>query len=73
METRIRQPATAAEIRHVVGDLDDVVVSAILRTKASVEEVLEAIRWLCGEGEAPLHGIARAVHDILEAEQPTES
>jgi hypothetical protein len=73
METLTQQPATAAAIRHVVGDLDDVVVSAILRTKASTEEVIEAVRWLHGVGNEPLHGIVRAVYDILEAEEPTEA
>jgi hypothetical protein len=73
METVTHVPATAAEIRRVVGDLDDVVVAAILRTNASTEQVLEAVRWLHGEGEEPLHGVVRAVHDILEAEEPTEA
>lgn len=73
MDTLIHTPASAAEIRRVIGDLDDAVVSTILRTNATAEQVLEAVRWLHGEGEEPLHGVVRAVYDILEAEEPTEA
>jgi hypothetical protein len=73
METVIHRPASADEIRLVVGDLGDVVVSAIMRTKASSEEVLEAVRWMHGDATGPLHGVVRAVYEILEAEEPTEA
>ena len=71
METLTRTPATAAEIRHLAGDLDDTVINAIMHTKASAAEVLEAVQWLHGyeTTQAP-HGIVRAVYEILEAEEP---
>ena len=44
-----KQPATAAQIRRMVGDVDDAVVSSIERTGASAAEVLLAVQWLRGE------------------------
>jgi hypothetical protein len=73
MESLTRVPATAAEIRRLAGDLDDTVIAAILRTKASANQVLEAVRWLQGEGTQAPHGVVRAVYDILEAEEPPEA
>ena len=73
MQSSTHHPATAAEVRSIVGDLDNVVINAILRTRASTDEVLEAVRWLHGVANKPLHGIVRAVYDILEAGEPTEA
>jgi hypothetical protein len=78
MQDEVKQPATAEEIRHMVGDVDDAVVSSIMRTEASAAEVLQAVQWFRGgggledeAGHEP-HGAARAVYEILQAEEPPE-
>ncbi len=70
-----KQPATASEIRHMVGDADDAVVAGILRTEATAAEVLQAVQWFRGgggledeAGHEP-HGAVRSVYDILDAEE----
>jgi hypothetical protein len=74
-----KQPATAAQIRRMVGDVDDAVVSSIERTGASAAEVLQAVQWLRGgggledeAGHEP-HGAVKAVYEILQAEEPEET
>ncbi len=78
MDNESTQPATAAEIRHIIGDVDDAVVSSIMRTGASAAEVLQAVQWFRGgggledeAGHEP-HGAVKAVYDILQAEEPEE-
>lgn len=72
------QAVTAAEIREVVGDVEDAVVSAIQQTGATAAEILQAVQWLHGgggledgNGHEP-HGAVKAVYDILQAEEPQE-
>jgi hypothetical protein len=78
MQHESKKPATVAEIRHMVGDVDDAVVNNIERTGASAAEVLQAVQWFRGGGgledEAghEAHGVVRAVYDILQAEEPPE-
>lgn len=74
-----KQPATAAQICRMVGDVDDAVVSSIERTGASAAEVLQAVQWLRGgggledeAGHEP-HGAVKAVYEILQAEEPEET
>jgi hypothetical protein len=74
-----KQPATAAQIRRMVRDVDDAVVSSIERTGASAAEVLQAVQWLRGgggledeAGHEP-HGAVKAVYEILQAEEPEET
>jgi len=50
MPDAIRTTATAVEIRRMVGDVDDAVVSSIERTQASAAEVLQAVQWFRGGG-----------------------
>ena len=76
MDSESKPAATAEEIRHMVGDVDDAVVSSILRTGASAAEVLQAVQWFRGgggledeAGHEP-HGTVRAVYEILQAEEP---
>lgn len=71
-------PATASDIRAMVGDLDDVVISSIAATGASLAEVALAVEWLRGDrgledeaGHEP-HGLTQAVYDILRAEEIDE-
>ena len=78
MDDESKLAATAAEIRHMVGDVDDGVVSSILRTGASAAQVLQAAQWFRGgggledePGHEP-HNAVKAVYEILQAEEPQE-
>lgn len=72
------QPATAADIRAMVGDVDDDLIARIMATEATAAEVLQAVQWMRGgggledeAGHAP-HGAVRAVYELLQAEEPEE-
>ena len=63
---------TPQDLRHIVGDLDDARIAAILATDATVEQLEEAAAWASGESdvmggelERPLDGVVAAVYDIL--------
>lgn len=78
MQGESETPATAEEIRHMVGDVNDTVVSSIMQTQASAAQVLQAVQWFRGgggledeAGHEP-HGAVRAVYEILQAEEPPE-
>ncbi len=78
MDGKGRQSAAAEEIRRMVGDVDDAVISSIEQTGATAAEVLQAVQWFRGGGgledeacHAP-HGRVRAVYEILQAEEPEE-
>lgn len=61
-----------------LGETDDLVVTRILETGASVEAFEEAVAWAADEGEPlgkdrhPLVGAAAEVYDILTAEKELE-
>jgi hypothetical protein len=70
--------ASAAEIRSIVGDVDDLVISQIMATGATAAQVLTAVQLIRGgggleeeAGHEP-HGAMRAVFEILQAEEPEE-
>jgi hypothetical protein len=69
-------PASPDEIRKIVGDVDDTVISDIMRTGATEGEVLEAFLWTASDEElgnevARLpHGAVGAVVEILRAQEP---
>jgi hypothetical protein len=75
MQEESKKAATAEEIRQIVGDVDDMVVSSIMRTEASAAEVLQAAQWVRGgggledEGGHEPHGAVRAVYEILQVEE----
>jgi hypothetical protein len=62
------------EVLHLVGDVDDAVVTAILATGATYVEIEEAVNWLSGDPEGlarrgrSLSPAAQAVCDILAAD-----
>jgi hypothetical protein len=78
MPDNSKKPASASEIRGMIGDIDDAVVTSILRTVATAAEVLQAAEWFRGdrgledEGGHEPHGAVRAVYEILAAEEPDE-
>jgi hypothetical protein len=43
-------PPLQRKIRNMIGDVDDAVVSSILRTVASAAEVLQAVQWFRSSG-----------------------
>ena len=69
------RPLTGVEIRHLLGDLMDSKVAAILRIGASRDDLDAAIAWLGGETETlsegghPLSGKAAAIYDVLTSEE----
>ena len=64
------------DIRRIVGDVEDAIVTNILRTGATEGEVLEAFLWttsdeeLGNEVERLPHGTVGAVYEILKAQEP---
>jgi hypothetical protein len=59
------------DVRRIAGDVGDAKIAAILATRASCDELEEAIAWASGEsdvmGEArlPLSGTVGQLYDIL--------
>ena len=71
------RPATLAEIRHMVGDVEAAKLEAILATGATPGEIEQAMAWVAGESdvmggelERPLSGPVAAVYEILASELP---
>jgi len=62
------------DVIHLVGDVDDVVVTAILATGATYGEIEEARKWAAGDAAdlakqgRTLSPAAEAVYDILAAD-----
>ena len=65
---------THADVVHLVGDVDDTAVAAILATKASNMDIEEAVKWATGDAEQlgksgrELTAAAESVYDILVAD-----
>jgi len=59
---------------RLAGDLDDIVVAAILGTGATYVEIEEAVKWATGDAEdlgksgQTLSAAAASVYDILTAD-----
>ena len=75
--TPATRPATLAEIRQMVGDVEAAKLEAILATGATPGQVEEAIAWASGESDVmggelarPLSGPVAAVYEILASELP---
>ena len=71
------RPATLAEIREMVGDVEAAKLEAILATRATPPQIEEAMAWASGESdvmggelERPLSGPVAAVYEILASELP---
>lgn len=77
-KTTTVHPATAEEIRRILGATDDEQVTAILATGATAAEVMEAFEWLSGEDrlgtdlDHTQRGRAGAVYEILAREVEEE-
>ena len=70
------QAATASEIVAICGHLDDGVITRILATGATRDEVLEAFTWFSADDQIGTElqrgkqGAVGAVYDILMREEP---
>jgi hypothetical protein len=72
-----RRPASLAEIRELVGDLEAAKLEAILATGATAGQIEEAMAWAAGESDVmgadlarPLAGPVAVVYEILVSELP---
>jgi hypothetical protein len=72
-----QRPATLAEIRDMVGDIEATKLEAILATGATPGQIEEAMAWAAGESdvmggelERPLAGPVAVVYEILASELP---
>lgn len=72
---QISPPATAEEVREIVGPLDDCVLMRIVETEATPVEVLEAFTWATADDQigtelehGPRGAVAR-VYEILKYEE----
>jgi hypothetical protein len=75
---RASAPVGHDDVVHLVGDLDNTVIIAILGTRATYGEIEEAVRWATGDAEQlgkmghPLSPAAASVYDILVADPSFE-
>jgi hypothetical protein len=67
---------TPEDVTHILGELDEARIAAILATGASVAELEEAAAWMAGESdvmgselERPLAGVVAQVCEILAADE----
>ena len=72
-----RRPATLAEIREMVGDVEAARLEAILAIGATPAQIEEAMAWASGASDVmgaglqrPLSGPVAAVYEILTSELP---
>jgi len=72
---QILRPATAEEVREIVGPLDDSVLLGIVETDATPAEVIEAFTWATADdqigtelGHGPRGAVAR-VYEIQKSEE----
>ena len=73
------KPASASEVRAIVGEFDDTVIARIVATGATAAEVLEAFTWLTADDqlgtelERTCSGRVAQVYEILDEEtQPLD-
>jgi hypothetical protein len=69
---------TRDQVIEVVGTYSDLMVTRIIETEATLEELMEAYTWLSEddymgrEVRRPLSGRVAAVYDILKVAEPAE-
>lgn len=65
------QHLEAKDVAHLVGDLEDATIAAVLTTGATYAEIEQALKWIGGGREEPrlnsegLSPTAEKVYDIL--------
>lgn len=71
--------ATASDVRHVLGDLDDTTINKILSSNPSLGALGEAALWARGDGDLiarehrELSAQAEAIAEILRREDEEQS
>jgi hypothetical protein len=76
LQTNTSHRLTAHDVRYIVGPIGDDRMSAILATKATPAQLVEAFTWLssdeylAGGLERPLTGVVAELYDILKAAEP---
>lgn len=60
IETDVNRMATADDVRHTLGDIDGVLIAAILSVKPTFRELTDAAIWARGDGDL----IAREHHEL---------
>jgi len=71
-----RTPLTAESVHRMLGDLDETVVTEILTTGATSEELLEAQEWLNADDymgarlQRPMVGVVARLCEILDSQLP---
>jgi hypothetical protein len=72
--TKSAPPPTYGDVVHLVGDLDETTVTAIVATGASYVDIETAVKWATGDAEQldkshrDMSREAKAVYDILIAD-----
>lgn len=67
--------ATADDLRHFLGDLDDIEVAEILALRPTVDQVEQSAIWLSGNGDRldreghTMEGVVAAIYDILSVDE----
>ena len=73
-DDQVRPGISSVEERHVVGAVTDNTISAILKEKASLEELQIAVSYLRGEGSEldclgyPLTGQVGGLYEVVSAD-----
>jgi len=71
-----RSPLTAEAVGHILGDVDAAVITEVLTTGATPEELVEAYEWLTSDDymgarlHRPMTGIVARLCSILESQMP---
>ena len=75
-QTKTSHRLTAQDVREIVGPIGDNRLSAILATKATSAQLVEAFTWLSSDEylsgglERALTGVVAELYDILKAGEP---
>jgi hypothetical protein len=70
-----KQAVTHDMVVHLVGEIGNARIAAILAIGPTLEEIEEAVAWAAGESDVmgeerlPLSGVAAQVYDLLTADE----
>jgi hypothetical protein len=78
MAVTAKSSPDAAEVRKIVGDVDDAMLTAIIATGATAAEITEALLWVKADDdlgtdlEHSRRGVVGQVYEILQSEEPED-
>lgn len=66
--------ATSEDVKHILGELDDSTLLAIINLRPTISELEEAQMWLSGDQDVfepgvPLKGVAAEIVTILRSQE----